>query len=424
MSAVLFTTNFPFVHTGGEVMFVAPELSHLVRRFGRVRVVPLHDRGDMLPLPPGVEVDRSLARSWRSRTVLHQAAAWCWPGLWAELKRAAREGGWVGVARAWRWAAVAQATWRWAAAALPAESLHPQLLYTYWRGGQTLAMLRWAREPARRACAVVTRVHGYELYRDRFSPPFQPWEQAYGQLDAVLAISDHGVRYLRALGVPPARVRLARLGVPQAPLAPASPEPRLRRIVSCSAVSVLKRVDLVAQALCLLAQRHPDWTLAWQHFGDGPQMGHVKALLARAPANLQATLHGQRPHAEVLRRYAQEPIDLFVLLSRHEGLPVSVQEALAAGIPVLATDVGGTAEAVGGPEGADNGLLLPADPEPAEVVRALETLLVDTAEARGLARRRAARARWAADFDADRNHAATAQMLHTLATRTRTPNES
>ena len=86
--------------------------------------------------------------------------------------------------------------------------------------------------------------------------------------------------------------------------------------------------------------------------------------------------------------------DLFVLSSVREGLPVTLLEAMHAGCPVVASDVGGVREAV--VEGETGRLVPPGDP--ARLAEALEGLLVDRAGAARMGG--AARRRWAERFTA------------------------
>lgn len=403
---VLVTTNHPYTHTGGEVMFVAPELPRLLREFGAVSLVPQHAGGTRLQVPQGAEVDLTLARRWRSFGWLGYLQAPFWPGFWGELGRAVRHGGVTGCLRVWRWAAHAQITWQWARNRLPCQGA--LLLYTYWRGGSTLAFARYAEQRA--DCAVVTRVHGYDLYEDRFRPPFQPWISVYHALDLTLPISDHGQTHLRGQGVPPSRLWRARLGVEGAASRARASVGAEWRLVSCSVMVPLKRVPQIAAAIAALARRHPGHAITWTHFGDGPDRDAVQAVLRAAPSNLRAVLRGRVPNDVVRAHYANEPVDLFVLLSESEGLPVSIQEAASAGIPILATDVGGVGEIVG----ADNGRLVPVDASANEVAMAIETLLMNSAFDAREARRKASHARWAADFDAERNHSRLARRLREL----------
>ena len=101
--------------------------------------------------------------------------------------------------------------------------------------------------------------------------------------------------------------------------------------------------------------------------GEGPARGGVVADVRSRGLARRIELPGARRDVPELLAGA----DLFVLSSRSEGLPVSVLEAMAARLPVVATDVGGTAELV--VEGETGFLVPPADPE--ALADAVEQLL-------------------------------------------------
>lgn len=403
---ILFTANYPFTYNGGETMFVAPEIPWLCRRFDEVVVVPLHDGGEQLPLPPGGVLDRGLARRWRKAAAWYLLKALIWPGFFSEAWRGLMQGGWVGGARVWRWAGVAAATRAWLAQ--QGRSGH-SCVYSYWRGGQTLAAVRWAQRGP--DCVAVTRVHGYDLYAEAFSPPFQPWRALYENVTLTMTVSQHGLDYLRGQGVPENRLALARLGVAAARRRARASDDGVWRLVSCSSVIGLKRVPLIAMALMALASRHASQRVEWVHFGGGADLAKVRAQMATAPANLSVELAGSVPNRTVIEHYENQAVDAFLLLSVREGLPVVIQEALAHGIPVVATDVGGVSEAVN--SNGENGVLLKPNATTAEIVSALERLLLASDEERS-ARREAAWRTWGEKFDSDHNHAATASRLSAL----------
>lgn len=116
-------------------------------------------------------------------------------------------------------------------------------------------------------------------------------------------------------------------------------------ICSCSRMVPLKRVELLLDAIA-------GWNLCpikWTHMGDGPLFEDIskraKEICEKNPlVNIELT--GRVSNENVKRFYANNPVDLFVNLSEIEGLPVSIMEAISYGIPVLATNVGGTCEIV------------------------------------------------------------------------------
>ncbi len=91
--------------------------------------------------------------------------------------------------------------------------------------------------------------------------------------------------------------------------------------------------------------------------GDGPERPSVEDLAHKLGLGEYVRFMGARDHEEVceILRLA----DIFVLASQWEGMPMAVLEAMAAGLPVVATDVGGTRELV--VEGETGFLISPGD---------------------------------------------------------------
>jgi glycosyltransferase involved in cell wall biosynthesis len=125
--------------------------------------------------------------------------------------------------------------------------------------------------------------------------------------------------------------------------------------------------------------------------GDGPQRQQLEAEIAVLGLSGAVQLLGTRP--DVVDLLADS--DIFVLSSRSECLPMSVIEAMAAGLPVVASAVGGVPELV---EHGRTGILVPPD-DPALLADAIARLVADG----GLRRRmgEAGRARAEALFDVD-----------------------
>jgi len=103
--------------------------------------------------------------------------------------------------------------------------------------------------------------------------------------------------------------------------------------------------------------------------GDGPLKAECEKFVIRKGLDERVFLLGAREDAVELVR----DFDVFALFSRWEGLPLTIIEAMLAGVPVVATDVGGVDELV--VDGETGFLIRGLDPEAAE--RALLKLLAD-----------------------------------------------
>ncbi|HEY8487907.1 MAG TPA: glycosyltransferase, partial [Thermaerobacter sp.] len=142
---------------------------------------------------------------------------------------------------------------------------------------------------------------------------------------------------------------------------------------------------------------HPNHDWVVELAGDGPALPEAVALARRMGIDHRVRFRGACPHGAG----AFQDAAVAVLCTRREGLPLTVLEAMAAGVPVVATAVGGVPEAVR--HGVTGFLVPPGDP--AAVARYLATLLADPALRRRMGA--AARARYEAHYTVDRMVAAT-----------------
>jgi glycosyltransferase involved in cell wall biosynthesis len=149
-----------------------------------------------------------------------------------------------------------------------------------------------------------------------------------------------------------------------------------------------KGLDVLVEAWCRVCAQRPDMSLRLILVGTGPDADRLRQDLARLPTGTYLWID----EYVVDRQRMQELLsaaDISVLPSRHEGFPVAVIEAMATGLAIVATDVGGVREAVG-TSGVTGYVVPPADIE--NLVTSLVSALDDTAgtAAMGRAARRRA----------------------------------
>lgn len=192
--------------------------------------------------------------------------------------------------------------------------------------------------------------------------------------DAVLGVSSDLVERARARGATFAERAL----VP----APPGPEPTplseeqrhelgiedgTAVVLTVARLAPQKGLELLLETAERLASDGAEPPVLWLVAGDGPLAGELQARIDEE--DLPVRLLGRRGDVPDLLAAA----DVVVSTSEWEGQPLGVQEALAVGAPVVATDVGGTGEVTG------DAAVLVAYPDSAGMAAAIRGLLADPA---------------------------------------------
>ncbi|MDF2946810.1 MAG: hypothetical protein K0S51_1489 [Bacillales bacterium] len=211
--------------------------------------------------------------------------------------------------------------------------------YSYWLSPTALA-LALAKDDI--DIYAISRVHGTDLFEERHSPPYLPFqEKVINTLNHTISVSKMGTEYLEQKFRLESKVSTSYLGTRRINKINKRSNDRFYRIVSCSYMVPIKRLHLIIDSLEKI-----DLKLEWTHIGGGPLKDELTELSKSIPKNVTVNFLDTMNNNDVMDYYTEVPIDLFINVSELEGLPVSIMEVFSVGIPVCATDVGGTSEIV------------------------------------------------------------------------------
>ncbi len=217
------------------------------------------------------------------------------------------------------------------------------------------------------------------------------WPDGIGRLnrlltpctDAFIAVAEHhGDHLVRREGFPPRKVAVIRNGIDCERFKPDAnaaseiraelglpPESRLVGIVA--ALRPEKNHRLFVDVASQIAQGPNGPQTHFLIVGDGPERSTIEGLIADAGLQRQVHLLGTRHDTPRI----VAALDTFLLCSQNEASPVSILEALAAEVPVVATDVGSVAESV---REGETGFLVACD-DRETMARRVKSLLCDEA---------------------------------------------
>lgn len=166
------------------------------------------------------------------------------------------------------------------------------------------------------------------------------------------------------LGLPAGTLRVIPNGVPVVEHPTPTPRTGAPRIVAVSRFDPVKGLDVLVRAI---AEVRSDVRVVV--FGDGPERSRIEALISELGVGDRVELAGW---ADDVRARLVD-FDLFVLPSRLEGLPMSLLEAMQAGVAAIATDVGSVDEVI---DDGVTGRIVPPD-DPSALAAAIDELVAD-----------------------------------------------
>ena len=400
---LLLTTSFPF---GRGEDFLTEELRHAAG-FDIVLICACHaaaDDAQTKPVPEGMQVLRlradpsavSYARVVFKPDIAGEALSLplrgrASPGMLHELLFFRRK---------------AEAVYRaLCSQALPLLTAEEIVIYSYWFYDAAVAgaLLAKRLRAAGKRVRLVSRAHGFDAFPERAPHGYLPMRRfLLSRYDEVRPCSPAAARAVKdAFPGMCGKVRAAFLGTADHALPYGSREP-VFHLVTCSYLVPVKRLPLLVEALAQVSL-----PMRWTHIGGGPQEDEVRAAAQRLPSHIAWEMIGPMPNEKLMLWYAEHPVSCLVNVSSSEGLPVALMEASSFGFPCVATEVGGTPEAV---RDGVTGFLLGKNPSPQEIASALETLArLPEEEYRSMCR--SARRLWEDKFNAKKNYALFYQEL-------------
>ena len=226
--------------------------------------------------------------------------------------------------------------------------------------------------PAAALAGVALRVGSRrELNPDKSSGQIALQRQAYRCAHAVVANSNAAARQLSAEGVPSERIRIIANGVSMERFASRLETRAVSTVLTVANLRTEKAHEVLLAAAAQLAPRYPQ--LRFQIAGDGPRMAELRGLAATLGVADRVSFLGHREDVPALLAGA----DAFVLPSRSEAFPNGAIEAMAAGLPVIASATGGLLDLI---DNGRTGILVPPD-DPSALAHAIAGLVTSPAHA-------------------------------------------
>lgn len=279
------------------------------------------------------------------------------------------------------------------------------IIYSYWFNGAALAAGILNKDLAN--VKAISRLHGWDLYTESHAINYFPFQGVKAKLlDKCIFISDHGKNYFENKYGIYGNSLVSKLGTTNNDKPHLEPADNKFHILSCSSLHKDKRINYIIESIALIN----DLELCWTHIGGGElfnDLNKLARLKLGCKENITYQFLGSITNKNVFQFYKQNYVHLFITASESEGIPVSIMEAMSFGIPVIATDVGGTSEIVD----SACGVLLAKDCSYSDIKDAIMKIHSDYSL---YPYRENAYNKWQSDFNAEINYKNFAEEISSL----------
>ncbi len=224
-------------------------------------------------------------------------------------------------------------------------------LYSFWLSRPAFGIASMNYNRNNNIKRIASRVHRYDLYEEENGLGYLPFRKFIAEnLDVIYFSSKDTYEYFcnkNYSNQPKQALRkLSYLGTNEPEHTKKERNSNKITIASCAYMIQRKRLDLIIKVVFYIAQC--GYPVKWIHIGNGELENQIKELARNTfkDMSVEYDFAGKLPDEEIYRVYYKENVDFFINMSDSEGIPVSVLEALSMGIPCIARDVGGNADAI------------------------------------------------------------------------------
>ncbi|MEY4329529.1 MAG: glycosyl transferase [Bacteroidota bacterium] len=358
--------SFPF-DSAQEANFIVPELARWKRDYKKIIFVPAQVKGSQCyPMDDQLSMDTTLAGDFEKRYSWLNFLSWRWLFNWISIcfhiANTQEKLNWKLYSNAFFFGLRMQISLCYL------KRLKGEIdLYSFWNTYITASMAQLKGFKGRRW----TRVHGDDLYPERQGGiiPFET--QTYSNLDEVVFASKAALSfYLQRHPGIHTPTSIAYIGVSFSNLignVAVMPKRQPLVLVTCSGLNPVKQLALVNGWINRWNKSHGQVQLEWHHLG-----ATTAALSEHIQESTVAIGHGWMSQFEVMQWYqTMQPFALFSLSRSEGGFPVSMQEALICGIPLIGSANGGVIEALE----ISEGFTLSSTPDFEEFKKTMEEII-------------------------------------------------